>query len=95
MSNQREELYWTMYKVWTKSKAYFSRVSIKMYYLFIVTFILSTKFLYTFSTQQPHKRTTPLIQTLQDIPDKPDPDPEPEPRKEKGNGSTRSRKYSM
>ena len=30
MSNQREELYWTMYKVWTKSKAYFSRVSCEM-----------------------------------------------------------------
>ena len=48
-------------------------------------------FLFHFSTQQPHKRTTPLIQILQGIPDKPDPDPEPEPRKEKGNGSIRSR----
>lgn len=45
------------------------------------------------STQQPHKRTTPLIQILQGIPDTPD--PEPEPRKEKGNGSTRSHKYSL
>ena len=54
-------------------------------------FFLSTNILFQFSTQQPHKRTTPLIQILQGIPDKPDPDPEPEPRKEKGNGSIRSR----
>ena len=51
--------------------------------------------IFQFSTQQPHKRTTPLIQILQGIPDIPDPDPEPEPRKEKGNDSTRSRNYSL
>ena len=52
-------------------------------------YFVNNSFLFQFSTQQPHKRTTPLIQILQGIPDKPDPDPEPEPRKEKGKGSTR------
>jgi len=58
---------------------------------------ISEKFLQLISilsTQQPHKRTTPLIQILQGIPDTPDPDPEPEPRKEKGIGFTRFSKYS-
>ena len=54
-------------------------------------YFVNNSFLFQFSTQQPHKRTTPLIQILQGIPDKPDPDPEPEPRKEKGNDSSRSR----